>query len=171
MGPPRTQPPLGQWPEQCPPAGSCPGAHGAPCPSPLGAPGPFPVQGSCSGLCRALSVPGAPLAAAVLRQLGWLHPLPCLGKQQSWKGNSAWSHPGAAGSCILGNRGRKPPTTQQVSSRGVQLQFVCVSPCWGGNIGVLQPLWKALQAGKAVSLSHCTLKRKSIPMHPSWVRH
>lgn len=65
------------------PAVSCPGAHGAPCPSPLGAPGPFPVQGSCSGLCRALSVPGAPLAAAVLRQLCWLHPLPCLGSSRA----------------------------------------------------------------------------------------
>lgn len=119
------------------------GGHGAPCTSPFGAPGPFPVPAQLLRALQAAQCPcqTLPWHPAALRQLGWLHSPLCFGSGRAGRGNSSRSHPGAAGSCILGKRWNKP---QQPSKRAELGEFscscVCVSPCWGEHWGATAPV-------------------------------
>lgn len=144
MSPPPTQPPWSSGHNDVPQlstAVSVQGGHGVPCTSPFPAPCPFPVQGQllralqgAQHLCQAL-----PWRSAVLQQLGWLHSQLRFGSGSATSGNSSRSHPGAAGSCILGKRGKNPNKPAREQSWGSSAVATCVSVHGGVTSGCYSP--------------------------------
>lgn len=129
-------------------------------------------KASCSGHCRALSTSAKRFPGAV--QFSSSSAGCTLSSALEVGVLQAETHLGAIQEqqvpAFLVKEEKNPNKPAREQSWGSSAVATCVS-VHGGNIGVLQSLQNTLLAGKTVSLSHCTLKTKSIPMHPSRVRH